>query len=159
MEIDNAVEATGAEHVGRLFKISLPMWANGLRLIDEGASPSPSCAAGPAPHETSAAWSAGDASALATGPAGVPAMAPVKGLRVDTVIRPTRAGRYARRLFPEMVGMVEQRWRDRFGAQLVDTLVKHRYRTASGMTKPVGANAGIGSQRPAATQTLSTALV
>ena len=35
MEIDNAVEAAGAERVGKMFKISLPMWANGLRLIDE----------------------------------------------------------------------------------------------------------------------------
>ena len=35
IEIDNAVEATGSEHVGRLFRISLATWANALRFIDE----------------------------------------------------------------------------------------------------------------------------
>jgi hypothetical protein len=34
IEADNAVEAAGSERVGRLFRISLPMWANGLRFID-----------------------------------------------------------------------------------------------------------------------------
>jgi hypothetical protein len=31
MEADNAVEAAGSERIGRLFRISLAMWANGLR--------------------------------------------------------------------------------------------------------------------------------
>ncbi len=35
IEADNAAEAAGAEQVGRLFRISLPMWANGLRFIGE----------------------------------------------------------------------------------------------------------------------------
>jgi hypothetical protein len=33
IEADNAFEAAGSERVGRLFRISLPMWANGLRCI------------------------------------------------------------------------------------------------------------------------------
>jgi hypothetical protein len=33
IEADNAFEAAGSERVGRLFRISLPMWANGLRFI------------------------------------------------------------------------------------------------------------------------------
>ncbi|MGB7053010.1 MAG: hypothetical protein WBG41_15710 [Acidimicrobiales bacterium] len=35
MEVDNSVESEGSERVGRLFRISTPMWANGLRLIDD----------------------------------------------------------------------------------------------------------------------------
>ena len=35
IEADNAVEAAGSEHLGRLFRISMAMWANGLRLISE----------------------------------------------------------------------------------------------------------------------------
>ena len=34
IETDNAVEAAGADRVGRLFRISMPMWADGLRFID-----------------------------------------------------------------------------------------------------------------------------
>jgi len=35
IEVDNAVEAAGSERVGRLFRISISMWANGLRFIDD----------------------------------------------------------------------------------------------------------------------------
>ena len=35
IEADNAVEAAGSEHLGRLSRISMAMWANGLRLIGE----------------------------------------------------------------------------------------------------------------------------
>jgi hypothetical protein len=35
IEVDNAFEAAGSERVGRHFRISLPMWTNGLRFIDE----------------------------------------------------------------------------------------------------------------------------
>ena len=31
IEVDNAVEAAGSEHLKRLFRISIAMWANGLR--------------------------------------------------------------------------------------------------------------------------------
>jgi hypothetical protein len=34
MEADNAVEAAGSERISRLFRISISMWANGLRFID-----------------------------------------------------------------------------------------------------------------------------
>ena len=35
IEADNAVEAAGSEHLSRLFRISMAMWGNGLRLISE----------------------------------------------------------------------------------------------------------------------------
>ena len=35
MEVDNAFEAVSTGRVGHRFRISLPMWTNGLRLIDE----------------------------------------------------------------------------------------------------------------------------
>jgi len=36
IEADNAVEAAATDRVRRAFRISLPMWSNGLRLIDGG---------------------------------------------------------------------------------------------------------------------------
>ena len=35
IEVDNAFEAASADRVGRCVRMSLPMWTNGLRLIDE----------------------------------------------------------------------------------------------------------------------------
>jgi hypothetical protein len=35
IEIDNLVETAGADRVGRCVRISLPMWSNGLRHVDE----------------------------------------------------------------------------------------------------------------------------
>jgi hypothetical protein len=122
MEVDNAVEAAGAGRVGKLFKVSVPMWGNGLRLIDEEGITVADlrCRAG-------AACNLGGLErwgwiSVGAQPGRRPGYGTARGLRADTVIYPTRAGRYARRLFPQMVEMVEQRWRDRFGSETVDTL-------------------------------------
>jgi hypothetical protein len=122
MEIDNGVEAAGTEHVGRLFKISFPMWANGLRLIDEESVTVAElrCRAGAACNLAGLerwGWIS-----VVDGPGRRGGHGTSRGLRNDTVIRPSSAGRYARRVFPTMIGRVEQRWRDRFGAQPIDTL-------------------------------------
>lgn len=45
-----------------------------------------------------------------------------RGVRGDTVLRPTRAGVYARRLWPRILPGVEERWRAHFGADLIDAL-------------------------------------
>jgi len=45
-----------------------------------------------------------------------------RGVSSGTVLRATRAGAYARRLWPEVVASTEQRWRDRFGGGVVDSL-------------------------------------
>ena len=90
IEADNAVEAVGSERVGRLFRISLPMWANGLRFIDaEGIT-------------------VGDA-----GGGRREGYGSHRGVTSGTVLRATRAGAYARRLWPDVVAGIEQRWRDR----------------------------------------------
>ena len=45
-----------------------------------------------------------------------------RGVTSGTMLRVTRAGAYARRLWPEVVASTEQRWRDRFGGGVVDSL-------------------------------------
>ncbi|HET9117607.1 MAG TPA: hypothetical protein VFN75_05950 [Pseudonocardiaceae bacterium] len=122
MEIDNAVESAGADRVGRLFKISFPMWANGLRLVDEQG-----IAVAELHRRAGAACNLGGLERWGWISVGArlgqrSGYGTSRGLRADTVIAPTRAGRYARRLFPEIAGMVEQRWRDRFGAEVFDAL-------------------------------------
>jgi hypothetical protein len=116
------VEAAGADRVGRLFKISFPMWANALRLVDEEG-----IAVAELRRRAGAACNVGGLErwgwiSVGVEPGRRPGYGTSRGLRADTVIAPTRAGHYARRLFPESAGMVEQRWRDRFGAEVVDTL-------------------------------------
>ena len=43
-----------------------------------------------------------------------------KGLTADTVLRTTRAGSYARRLFAHVIGTIEDRWRRRFGEGAIE---------------------------------------
>ncbi len=120
IEADNAVEAAATDRVRRLFRISLPMWCNGLRLIDgDGIT------AGDLPGRARArcnvaglerwGWiTVGDPGAGRRDGYGTS-----RGVKEDTVLRPTRAGVYARRLWPEIAAEVEQRWQARFGAGVV----------------------------------------
>jgi hypothetical protein len=123
IEADNAVEAAGSERVGRLFRISLPMWANGLRLIGENgitvgelrAQARAACNIGGLERW---GWiTVGDAQGGRRDGYGSH-----RGVTSGTVLRVTRAGACARRLWPEVIAGVEQRWRDRFGAAAVDSL-------------------------------------
>jgi hypothetical protein len=45
-----------------------------------------------------------------------------RGIRPDTVMRPTRAGAFARTLWPETIAEVEARWESRFGSPTVAAL-------------------------------------
>ena len=45
-----------------------------------------------------------------------------RGVQGSTVLRPTRAGSYARRLWPRVVTRVEERWQACFGTELVGCL-------------------------------------
>ena len=123
IEADNAVEAAGSERVGRLFRISLPMWANGLRLIGEDgisvgelrARARAGCNIGGLERW---GWiTVGDAQGGRRDGYGSH-----RGVTSGTVLRVTRAGAYARRLWPEVVASTEQRWRDRFGGAVADSL-------------------------------------
>ena len=70
IETDNAAEAAGSRRVGRLFRISLPMWANGLRFIDAEGITVGELRARPGPRATSAGWSGGAGSLSVTPGAG-----------------------------------------------------------------------------------------
>jgi hypothetical protein len=134
IEVDNAVEAAASKRVGALFRISLPMWANGLRLIDEGGT-----TVGEVRRRARAACNLGGLEqwgwiAIGDDPdtrrAGYGTR---KGLTAETVLRPTRAGAYARRAWPRAVAAVAERWRERFGADLMDALLSELAPAAAGM--------------------------
>jgi hypothetical protein len=121
IEVDNAFEKVSSERVGRLFRVSLPMWTNALRFIDEDgisvdelrSRARSECNIGGLERW---GWiSVGEVSG--TRREGYGSHSGVKG---DVVLRPTRAGAYARRLWPRVVQDVEDRWRGRFGADVID---------------------------------------
>jgi hypothetical protein len=123
IEVDNAVEAAGSDHVGRLFRISLATWANGLRCIDEQGITVAELQA-----RTRAACNIGGLerwgwiSVGDTGAGRRDGYGSHRGVKGDTVLRPTRAGAYARRLWPRAVADAEQRWVARFGDSAVGSL-------------------------------------
>lgn len=123
IEVDNAVEAAGSARVGRLFRISLPMWTNGLRLIDEhGVTVNDlrlraraSCNVGGLERW---GWiTVGDDTSNRRDGYGSG-----RGLTGHTILRPTPAGVYARSVWPGVLDDVESRWQSRFGAVVVDSL-------------------------------------
>ena len=123
IEVDNAVEAETSERVARLFRISLPMWTNGLRFISEDG-----ITVAELRSRTRAACNLGGLErwgwiVVGDGDEGRrPGYGSQRGVKPDTVVRPTRAGVSARRLWPAVVRRVEERWRTRFGADTVDGL-------------------------------------
>lgn len=132
IEVDNAFEAIGFDRVGRHVRISFPIWTNGLRFIDDDG-----IAVDDLRARTRAAcnigglerwgWiSVGDASDRRREGFGSH-----RGVKGDTIVRPTRAGAYARRLWPRVLVGVEDRWRTRFGDDVIDALgeLSHRVLT------------------------------
>lgn len=123
IEIDNAFEAASSERIGRHFRISLPMWTNGLRfIVDDGltvdelrSQARAACNIGGLERW---GWiTVGDE--LGKRRAGFGTQRGVKG---ETVLRPTRGAVYARRLWPRVVSKIEGRWRVRFGSDVIDAL-------------------------------------
>jgi hypothetical protein len=123
IETDNAVEAAGSKHTGRLFRLSIAMWANGLRCIGEDGVTVDELRA-----QARAACNLGGLERWGWIAIGDPAggrregYGTQRGVKGGTMLRPTRAGSYARRLWPQAVAEVEQRWRDRFGDAAVGSL-------------------------------------
>jgi hypothetical protein len=125
IEVDNAFEAAGSDRVGRLFRISLPMWTNGLRFIGEdgitvGELRTRACASCNLGGLERWGW-------ISMGAAGAGRRAGFgtqRGVNDSTIVRPTRAGAYARRLWPEVLRRVDDRWRIRFGDRPIDRLRK-----------------------------------
>jgi hypothetical protein len=123
IETDNAVEAAGFEHVGRLFRISLASWANGLRFIsEEGVTVDELHARAGAGSNIGGLERWGWISVGDVGPDRREGYGSHRGVRGNTVLRPTRAGSYVRRLWPAMVASIEERWRARFGADTITSL-------------------------------------
>jgi hypothetical protein len=125
IEIDNQVEAAGTDRMRRLFRISLPMWTNGLRLIDEdGISVADLQSGAHAACNIGGlerwGWiSVGD---TVDSHARRPGFGTHRGVRPNTVLRPTRAGSLARRLTPQLIDEAEGAWRSRFGVDALDAL-------------------------------------
>ena len=132
IEADNAFEAAGSERVGRYFRISLPMWTNGLRCIEgEGITVDElrsraraSCNIGGLERwgwisvgEVGEGGSVGEG-----GKKRRDGFGSHRGVNGHTVVRPTRAGAYARRLWPRVLTGVEERWRTGFGGETIDVL-------------------------------------
>lgn len=123
IEADNAVEAAGARRVGHLFRISMTMWANGLRFIGEEGITVDELRA-----RARAACNVGGLERwgwITVGDAGAgrrEGYGSHRGVHGHTVLRPTRAGVCARQLWPQAVTDVEQRWQARFGASTVGSL-------------------------------------
>jgi hypothetical protein len=124
IEADNAVEVAGSAHVGRLFRISMATWANGLRVIgEEGVTVDELRALARADCNIGGLerWGWISVGEVAAGKRreGYGSRRGVKG---GTVLRPTRAGSYARRVWPRVIATVEQRWRHRLGDEAVESL-------------------------------------
>jgi hypothetical protein len=123
IEVDNRFEAAGAERVGRHFRISLPMWTNGLRCIVEDGITVDELQA-----RTRAVCNLGGLERwgwITVGDGGArrrDGFGTQRGIRGDTIVRPTRAGIYARKLWPRELADVEDRWRSRFGGETIDAL-------------------------------------
>jgi hypothetical protein len=123
IEVDNSFEAATAGRVGRHVRISLPMWTNGLRFIEEDGitvddlrtSARASCNI--AGLERWGWISVGNDEGMRRD--GYGSHRKVKG---DTVLYPTRAGIYARRVWPRVLAVIEDRWRSRFGDDVIDEL-------------------------------------
>lgn len=123
IEADNAFEHRSAGHVGRVFRISLPMWANGLRLIpNEGIGVEELSRRAGAGCNVPGLERWGWITVGARTDARRVGYGSKRGIRSDTVLRPTRAGEYARSVWPETIAEVEARWESRFGARIVASL-------------------------------------
>ena len=123
IEVDNAFEATGSDRVGHRFRISLPMWTNALRFIGEDG-----ITVGELRSRAHASCNIGGLERwgwISVGDAGEGRRAGYgthRGVKAGTTLRPTRAGAYARRLWPDVLRRVEDQWRSRFGGQAIDGL-------------------------------------
>jgi hypothetical protein len=123
IEVDNMFEAMSSELVGRHFRISLPMWTNALRFISEDGitidelQMRARAASNIGGLERWRWISVGDGGETLRDGYGSQ-----RGIKGGTIVRPTRAGVYARRLWPRVVADVEALWRARFGVEVIDAL-------------------------------------
>jgi hypothetical protein len=138
IEVDNAAEAEWSDHLGRPFRISLPMWANGLRLVaDEGVTVEELRGRTRAGCNIGGLERWGWLSVGDGGPGRRPGYGSHRGVTARTTLRPTPAGRHARQLWPSVVARVEMRWRERFGSQPVEALGAALQEALAGIDRPM----------------------
>jgi hypothetical protein len=109
IEIENSFEVASSRAAGRTFRISVPMWTNGLRLIDRDSitvdemrtRARASCNLGGLERW---GWITIDDPNIRR-----PGYGTHRCVKGDSVIRPTRAGAYAVRTWPRVVSEVEER--------------------------------------------------
>lgn len=120
IEADNLFEAASRGR-WRIFRISLPMWANGLRLIpEEGVTVDELRARAHAACNLGGLERWGWITLGRT--RGDLGYGSHRGIDGGTLLRPTPAGAYARERWPLVIEEVEARWRRRFGDDAVDAL-------------------------------------
>jgi hypothetical protein len=123
IEVDNGFEAATSERAGRAVRISLPMWTNGLRFIsDEGITVDELRAHARAACNIGGLERWGWISVGDVGGQRREGYGSHRGVKGDTILRATRAGAYARRLWPRALNHVEDHWRARFGVDLIEAL-------------------------------------
>jgi hypothetical protein len=123
IEVDNAFETTAAQRVVRPFRISLPMWTNGLRfIVDDGVTVDELRSLARAACNLGGLERWGWITVGEVSNKRREGYGSHRGIKGDTALRPTRAGAYARRAWPRIVAGIEERWRTRFGTDVIDAL-------------------------------------
>jgi hypothetical protein len=132
IELDNEFERRLAEtgHSPRI--VSLVMWSNFLRFVGDGITVLELPEATQLPRSRVLSTLGGMERwryvFVAPPPAERPAdvkrdgFGSARGLQSDWVVRPTPAGRAAQELWPPLFGVIDERWRQRFGVEAVEVL-------------------------------------
>ena len=132
IEIDNAVEASAPPEAVDRFRISFPMWANGLRLVHDGTTVAQLGAAAGAQVNLAGLerWGWIVLGDRRRGDAGFGSH---RGVIPSTSVRLTSAGTAVCRVWPDRIAEVEERWRRRFGVPTVRALTELGSQLGAGM--------------------------
>ena len=132
IELDNEFERRLAETGHSPHIVSLVMWSNFLRFVGDGITVRELPEATRLPKGRVLSTLGGMERWRYVFVAPPPAESPsdekrdgygsARGLRSDWIVRPTPAGRAAGELWPPLFGVVDDRWRQRFGVEAVDAL-------------------------------------
>jgi hypothetical protein len=127
IELDNEFERRFQESGGGARVVSLAMWSNLLRFVDDGATLGEVVAATGVPKRSALSrlggverWryvSVGPSTGKREG------YGSARGTKDDWLVRLTPAGRRAAAIWPALPAEIEARWRSRFGAREVGALL------------------------------------
>jgi hypothetical protein len=127
IELDNEFERRLQEAGGGARVTSLTMWSNLLRFVGEGITVRELVAAVGLPKSSVLSRVGGVERwrYVSVGPAtgNREGHGSARGVKDESVVRFTPAGRRAAGIWPTLPGKVEERWRERFGAAEIDELV------------------------------------